>query len=64
MEVFETHLLRNYIKRVDMTTPPPLETLDRYGTVVVVVVVVCLFVCLLVCLYFTKALGSHDHDPF
>ena len=30
MEVFETHLLRNYVKRVDMTTPPPLETLDRY----------------------------------
>ncbi|KAI6653320.1 Chromodomain helicase DNA binding protein 4 L homeolog [Oopsacas minuta] len=29
MEVFEMHLLRNYMKRVDMTTPPPLETLDR-----------------------------------
>ena len=58
MEVFETHLLRNYIKRVDMTTPPPLETLDRYGTVVVVVVCLfvcccccCSFVCLFVCLF-------------
>ena len=29
MEVYETHLLRNYMKRVDMTTPPQLETLDR-----------------------------------
>ena len=39
MEVFESHLLRNYMKRVDMTTPPQLETLDRF--------VCCLFVCLL-----------------
>ena len=40
MEVFESHLLRNYMKRVDMTTPPQLETLDRF--------VCCLFVCLFV----------------